>query len=154
MYVPGILRFVVCPSNCHVVIILCDVGGGLHWRDTRAAALAAASRETTAVDQTLLQAYRPARGRRAVRSCVSVIPVSLCTGEAFRPREWSSWSPLAFCPNVFPSVEPTTIVNVCIQFAGFEQNWHFEEMYCIDKRKFNKYEVPVRKSTAVRVDCC
>ena len=24
--------------------------------------------------------------------------------------------------NVFPSVEPTTIVNVCIQFAGFEQN--------------------------------
>ena len=25
--------------------------------------------------------------------------------------------------NVFPSVEPTTIVNVCIQFAGFEQNW-------------------------------
>ena len=30
--------------------------------------------------------------------------------------------PLAFCPNVFPSVEPTTIVNVCIQFAGFEQN--------------------------------
>ena len=30
--------------------------------------------------------------------------------------------PLAFCPNVFPSVEPNTIVNVCIQFAGFEQN--------------------------------
>ena len=43
--------------------------------------------ETTAVDQPLLQAYRPARGRRAVRSCASVIPVSLCTGEAFRPRE-------------------------------------------------------------------
>ena len=32
--------------------------------------------------------------------------------------------------NVFPSVEPTTIVNVCIQFAGFEQNGHFEEIYC------------------------
>ena len=47
--------------------------------------------ETTAVDQPLLQAYRPARGR-AVRSCASVIPVSLCTGEAFRPREWSSMS--------------------------------------------------------------
>ena len=30
--------------------------------------------------------------------------------------------PLAFCPNGFTSVEPTTIVNVCIQFAGFEQN--------------------------------
>ena len=29
-------------------------------------------------------------------------------------------SPLAFCR--IPSVEPTTIVNVCIQFAGFEQN--------------------------------
>ena len=43
--------------------------------------------ETTAVDQPLLQAYRPARGRRAVRSCASVIPVSLCSGEAFRPRE-------------------------------------------------------------------
>ena len=43
--------------------------------------------ETTAVDQPLLQAYRPARGRRAVRSCASVMPVSLCTGEAFRPRE-------------------------------------------------------------------
>ena len=28
--------------------------------------------ETTAVDQPLLQAYRPARGRRAVRSCVSL----------------------------------------------------------------------------------
>ena len=40
-----------------------------------------------AVDQPLLQAYRPARGRRAVRSCASVIPVSLCTGEAFRLRE-------------------------------------------------------------------
>ena len=36
-------RFVVYPSNCHVVIILCDVGGGFHWRDTRAAAPAAAS---------------------------------------------------------------------------------------------------------------
>ena len=35
--------FVVIPSNCHV-IILCDVGGGFHWRDTRAAAPAAASR--------------------------------------------------------------------------------------------------------------
>ena len=88
-----------------------------------------ATAETTAVDQPLLQAYRPARGCGAVRSCASVIPVSLCTGEAFRPREWSL-SPLAFCPNVFPSVEPTTIVNVCIQFAGFEQNWHFEEIYC------------------------
>ena len=27
--------------------------------------------------------------------------------------------------------EPTTIVKVCIQFAGFEQSWHFEEIYCI-----------------------
>ena len=43
--------------------------------------------DTTAVDQPLLQAFRPARGRRAIRSCASVIPVSLCTGEAFRPRE-------------------------------------------------------------------
>ena len=36
--------FVVYPSNCYVVIILCDVGGGFHWRDTRAAAPTAASR--------------------------------------------------------------------------------------------------------------
>ena len=43
--------------------------------------------ETTAIDQPLLQACRPARGRRAVHSCASVIPVSPCTGEAFRPRE-------------------------------------------------------------------
>ena len=35
---------------------------------------------TAAVDHPLLQAHRPARGRRAVRSCASVIPVSLCTG--------------------------------------------------------------------------
>ena len=120
--------------------------------------------ETTAVDQPLLQAYRPARGRRGVRSCASVIPVSLCTGEAFRPRDHSSRTAstaslstgkgtscgplvclyytrvvmhgksfpsarvivvvlaLPSVLNVFPSVEPTTIVNVCIQFAGFEQN--------------------------------
>ena len=30
--------------------------------------------------------------------------------------------PLPSVLNVFQSVEPTTIVNVCIQFAGFEQN--------------------------------
>ena len=44
-------------------------------------------RETTAVDQPLLHAYRPASGRRPDRSCASVIPVLPCTGEAFRPRE-------------------------------------------------------------------
>ena len=43
--------------------------------------------ETTAVDQPLLQAYRPGRGRRAVRACAFVRPVSLCTGETLRPRE-------------------------------------------------------------------
>lgn len=36
--------FVAYPSNCHVFIFLCDVGGGLHWRDTGAAALVSASR--------------------------------------------------------------------------------------------------------------
>ena len=30
--------------------------------------------------------------------------------------------PLPSVLNVFPSVESTTIVNVCVQFAGFEQN--------------------------------
>ena len=29
--------------------------------------------------------------------------------------------PLPSVLDVFPSVEPTTIVNVCVQFAGFEQ---------------------------------
>ena len=37
-------RLVVYPSNCHVTIVLSDVGGDLHWRGTRAAARAAASR--------------------------------------------------------------------------------------------------------------
>ena len=31
------IYFVVYPSNCHVIIILCDVRGGVHWRGTRAA---------------------------------------------------------------------------------------------------------------------
>ena len=43
-------------------------------------------------------------------------------------------SPLALCPKRI-SVGPTTIVNVCIQFAGFEQNWHFEEIYCFLTKK-------------------
>ena len=73
--------------------------------------------ETTAVDQPLLQAYRLARGRRAVRSCASVIPVLLCTSARVIVV-----LPLPSVLNVFPSVEPTTIVNVYIQFAGFEQN--------------------------------
>ena len=30
--------------------------------------------------------------------------------------------PLPSVLNIFPSVEPTTIVNDCIQFAGFKQN--------------------------------
>ena len=42
--------------------------------------------------------------------------------------------PLPSVLDVFPSVEPTTIVKVCIQFAGFEQNWHFEEIYCFCRR--------------------
>ena len=54
--------------------------------------------ETTAVDQPLLQAYRPARGRRAVRSCASVIPVSLCTGEVSVRESDRRCSRLAFCP--------------------------------------------------------
>ena len=33
--------------------------------------------------------------------------------------------PLPSVLNVFPSVEPTTIVNVCIQFAGFETKLTF-----------------------------
>ena len=43
--------------------------------------------------------------------------------------------PLPSVLNVLPSVEPTTIVNVCIQFAGFKQNWHFEEIYCFLTKK-------------------
>ena len=61
------------------------------WRRRRPAGVTA---ETTAVGQPLLQAYRPARGRRAVCSCASVIPVSLCTGEGFRPRELVVVAPL------------------------------------------------------------
>ena len=39
-----ILRFVVYPSNCHVINILCDVRGGVHWRGTRAPTPAVDSR--------------------------------------------------------------------------------------------------------------
>ena len=88
-------------------------------------------RETTAVDQPLLQAYRPAGGT----SCGPL--VCLCyTRVAMHGRSFQSARvivvvlPLPFVLDVFPSVEPTTIVNVCIQFAGFEQNSYFEEIYC------------------------
>ena len=75
--------------------------------------------ETTGVDKPLLQAYRPARGRRAVRSCASVIPVSICTGEA--KRVIVVVLPLPYVLNVFPSVEPTTIVNVCTSKYSIRQ---------------------------------
>ena len=79
--------------------------------------------ETTAVDQPLLQAYRPAKGT----SCGPL--VCLCyTSVAMHGRSLLSARvivvvlPLPSVLNVFPSIEPTTIVNICIQFAGFEQN--------------------------------
>ena len=79
--------------------------------------------ETTAVDQLLLQAYRPAGGT----SCGPL--VCLCyTRVAMHGRSFPSARvivvvlPLPSVVNVFPSVEPTTIVKVRIQFAGFEQN--------------------------------
>ena len=37
--------------------------------------------------------------------------------------------PLAFCPNVFPSVEPTTIVNVCIQIRRFRTKTDISKKY-------------------------
>ena len=37
--------------------------------------------------------------------------------------------PLPSVVDVFPSVEPTSIVDACFQFARFEQNSHFEEIY-------------------------
>ena len=43
--------------------------------------------ETTAVDQPILQAYRSARGTSYGPLVCLCYPVSLCTGEAFSPRE-------------------------------------------------------------------
>ena len=117
-------------------------GRGLHWRDARAAALAAASRllsyrqnpgvpppqptgqttavETTAVDQPLLQAYRSAKGT----SCGPL--VCLCyTRVAIHGRSFQSARvivvvlPLPSVLDVFPSVEPITIVKVCTLFRRF-----------------------------------
>ena len=83
--------------------------------------------ETTAVHQPLLQAYQSAGGT----SCRPL--VCLCyTRVAMHGRSFQSARvivvvlPLPSLLDVFPSVEPTTIVNICIQLAGFEQNRYFE----------------------------
>ena len=79
-------------------------------------------RATTAVDQPLLQAYRPARERRAVRSCASCYTRVAMHGRSFpSARVIVVALPLPPVLNVFPSVA-TTIVNACVQVAGFEQN--------------------------------
>ena len=81
------------------------------------------NQEITAVAQPLLQAYRPARGRRAVRSCALCYTRVAMHGINFpSARVIVVVLPLPSVLDVFPSVQPTTIVKVCIQFAGFEQN--------------------------------
>ena len=93
-----------CSPCSFLVLRRQGTAGQLCWCRCRPAGVTA---ETTAVDQRLLQAYRPARGRRAVRWCASVIPVSRCTGEALcggRCTTCLCCSPffycrdLAFCP--------------------------------------------------------
>ena len=82
---------------------------------------------STAVDQPLLQAYRSARGT----SCGSFVCLC-CTCVDVHGRSFQSARVIVFVLpmpsvlDVFPSVEPTTIVNVCMKLAGFEQNRHFE----------------------------
>ena len=79
--------------------------------------------ETTAAHQPLLQAYQSVGGT----SCGPL--VCLCyTRVAKHGRSFQSARvivvvfPLPSVLHVFPSVEPTTIVNICIKFAGFELN--------------------------------
>ena len=79
--------------------------------------------ETKAVDQPILQAYRSAGGT----SCGPLVCL-FYTRVAMHGKSFQSARvivvvlSLPSVLNVFPSVEPTNIVNVCIQFAGFEQN--------------------------------
>ena len=39
-----IFYFIVHPSKCHAIVILCDVGEGLYWHRTRTVTSTAASR--------------------------------------------------------------------------------------------------------------
>ena len=79
--------------------------------------------ETTAVHQPLPQAYQSAGGT----SCGPL--VCLCyTRVAIHRRSFQSARvivvvlPFPSVLDVFSSVEPTTVVNVCTQFSGVEQN--------------------------------
>ena len=93
------------------------------------------SKETTAVDQPLLQAYRSAGGTSyGPLVCVCYTHAAI-HGRRFRSeRVIVALLALPFVLNVFPSVELTIIVNVWIQFASLEQNWRFEEIYRIKIR--------------------
>ena len=54
-------------------------------------------------------------------NCVPLLYASRYAREKLSVRESDRRRPPSVL-NVFPSVEGTTTVNVCIQFAGFEQN--------------------------------
>ena len=89
--------------------------------------------ETTAVHQPLLQAYQSAGGT----SCRLL--VCLCHARvAMHGRSFRTASvivvvfPLPSVLDVFPSVEPTAIVNVCTQFLRFRTKRTFRSWFhCI-----------------------
>ena len=76
--------------------------------------------ETTAVHQPLLQAYQSAGGNVVRTARVPLLYPCRYAREKLSVRE--SDRRCSSLEAVFPSVEPTAIGKVCIQFAGFEQN--------------------------------
>ena len=129
VHVRNVLRFLVRDTKngdllyiLRIVMLLlfsATLGGGGHWRDTRAAAPAAASSSRPASTASLSTGTGTPCGPLV---CLCYTRVAM-HGRSFpSARVIAVVLPLPYVLNVLPSVEPTTIVNVCIQFAGFEQN--------------------------------
>ena len=87
--------------------------------------------ETTAVHQPLLQAYQSAGGT----SCGPLVCICYTRVRSFQSVGVMVVLSLPSALDVFPSVEPTTIVNICIQFAGRTHHYR-KHMYSIRRFRF------------------